>query len=57
MTVEDQRVAHDGMGVAVRKCLGIFYSDDSMVGSRDSECLQHSMNVPARPLLAVWTRV
>ena len=45
MTVEDQRVAHDGMGVAVRKCLGIFYSDDGIVVYQDPECLQGALNV------------
>ena len=38
-------IAHYGMGEAVGNCLGVFYADDSMVGSRDSEWLQYSMNV------------
>ena len=33
MTVEDQRVAHDGLGDTVRGCLVVFYADDGMVGS------------------------
>ena len=45
MTVEDQRVAHDGMGDTVGRCLGFFYDDDDMVGSRKSDWLQHKMNV------------
>ena len=44
-TVEDQRVSHDRMGEAVGRCLGVFYADDGMVGSRDSEWLHHLMNV------------
>ena len=45
MTVEDQRVDHNGMGEAVGWCLGVFYADDGMVGSIDTEWLQHSINV------------
>ena len=45
MTVEEQRVAHDGTGEAVGRCLEVFYADDSMVGSRDSKWLHHSTNV------------
>ena len=45
MTVEDQRVAHNGMGEAVGRCMGIFYVNDGMVGSRNVEWLQHLINV------------
>ena len=45
ITVEDQRVAHDGLGDTVWRCLRVFYANDSMVGSHDPECLQHAMNV------------
>ena len=45
MTVEDQMVEHDGMGEAVGSCLGVFYAEDSMFGSRDSDWLQHVMIV------------
>ena len=45
MEAEDQRVAHDGMGEAVGRCLEIFYADDGMVGSREAEWLQNLMNV------------
>ena len=45
MTVEDQRVAHDGMGEAIGRFLGFFYVDDGMVVSRESEWIQNSMNV------------
>ena len=36
-------VAH-GMGEAVGRYLGVFYTDDSMVGSRDAEWIKHLMN-------------
>ena len=45
MTVEDQRVAHDGLGETVGRCLVVFYSKNSMVVSRDSDWLQNKMNV------------
>ena len=44
MTVEDQRVDHNGMGEAIRQFMGVFYDNDGMVGSRDSEWIQHLMN-------------
>ena len=37
MTVEDQRVDHDGLRETVGRCLGVFYADDGMVGSRESD--------------------
>ena len=45
MTVEDQRVAHDGMREADGRCLGVFYTNYGMIGSRDAEWLHHSMKV------------
>ena len=45
MTVEDKRVAHDRLGETVVRCLGIFYANDGMVGSRYADWLQHLMNV------------
>ena len=45
ITVEYQRVAHDGMVEAVGRCLRLFYAKNGMVGSRDPEWLHHSMNV------------
>ena len=45
MTVEDRRVAHDGLVEVTGRCLGVFYADDGMVVSRDDEWLQHSMKV------------
>ena len=37
MPVEDELVAQDGMGLAVGRCIWIFYADDSLVGLRDPE--------------------
>ena len=45
MTIKDQRVPHDGLGETIGRCLGVLYSDNSMVSSRDSACLKHTMNV------------
>ena len=35
MTVEDQLVAYNGMGLAVGRCMGLLYADDGVVGSQD----------------------
>ena len=43
--LEDQRMAHDGLGETVRRFLGVFYADYGMVGSHESDWLQHAMNV------------
>ena len=43
-TIEDQRVDYDGMGETFGRCLGVFYSNYGMVGSRNSDLLQHAMN-------------
>ena len=37
MTVEYQRVDHDGLGETVGRCLGVFYSVDGIVSSCDAE--------------------
>ena len=39
------QVAHNGLVEAVRWCLGIFYSDYGMIGSREPDWLHHLMNV------------
>ena len=44
-TVEDQRVAHDGLGETDGRCLGVFYTNYGMARSQDADLLQHSMNV------------
>ena len=43
--VEYQRVYHDGLREAFRRCLGFFYTNYGMVGSRDPDWLQHSINM------------
>ena len=43
--VEDQRVVHDGLGDTIGRFLGVFYANNAMVGSRDSDWLQHATNV------------
>ena len=45
MTVEEQRVAHDGLRETVGRCLGVFYANNGMVESCDPEWLHHAMNV------------
>ena len=35
LTVEDQLVAQEGLGLLVGRCLGLFYMDDGVTGSRD----------------------
>ena len=37
MTVEDHRVVLNGVGENIGRFLGVFYSYDGMVGSRDSD--------------------
>ena len=37
MTVEDQRVAHDGLRETVGRFLGVFYANDGMVHSCNSK--------------------
>ena len=36
MTIKYQRADHNGMREAAGQCLGLFYTDDGMVGSRDA---------------------
>ena len=45
MTVGYHSVDHNGLGEAFGRCLGVFYTDYVMVGSRDPDWLQHLMNV------------
>ena len=35
LMVENELVAHEGLGIAVGQCLGMFYGDNIMVGLRD----------------------
>ena len=45
MTVEDQSVAHDGLGEIVGKYLGLFYANDDMSSSRNTDWMQHEMDI------------
>ena len=36
MKLEDKRVDYDGIKEAIGRCLGVFYANGIMVGSRDS---------------------
>ena len=42
--VEDQRVAHGVLVETIGRLLGVFYSNDVMVGSYDLDWLQHAIN-------------
>ena len=45
LKLEDKLVAHEGLGLAVGHCLGMFNANNSMVGSWDLEWLQGTLNV------------
>ena len=45
LTVEEKLVCHDVLGLAVRQCLGLFYSDNGMVVSRYLEWIQGNLNL------------
>ena len=45
LIVEDELFAHEGLELAVGRCLGLFYAGNVMVGSRDPEWLQVDLNV------------
>ena len=45
LTVEDLSTNHEGLGMKVGQCMGIFYADDGMIGSRDTEWFQGAINV------------
>ena len=40
MTLEDHRVGHDELVETVSCCLGVFYANGGMVGSRDADWLK-----------------
>ena len=39
LTVEDQMITQEGLGLAVGRCLGIFYAENSVVVSQGLEWL------------------
>ena len=45
LTVEDKLVAHEVLVLVVGRCLGLLYSDDSVVGLQDLEWLNVALNV------------
>ena len=45
LMVEDQLFAQEGLELAVWRCLVIFYEVNGVVGSRDPEWLQGTINV------------
>ena len=38
-------MAHDGLGETVGQCLGVFYADNCMMGTREPDWPQHVMTV------------
>ena len=45
MTVDEHRVDNEGQVETVGRFLGVFYSNNVMVGSRNLDWIQHAMNV------------
>ena len=45
LTEEVKYATNDGLGMAVGRSMGIFYADDSLIGSQDPEWLQGAINV------------
>ena len=45
LTVEDQLVDQEGLGLSVGSCLGFLYVNNGVVGSRDPQWLQVALNV------------
>ena len=44
-TAEDQAVAQDVLVLNVGTCMGLLYSDNSMIGAQDLHCLQNVLNI------------
>ena len=42
--VEDERVAHEGLVLMIGQCFGLFYENGGMLGSRDPEWFQGTLN-------------
>ena len=53
LIVEDKSVTHEGLVMAVARCMGVFYEDGGMIVSRDPECLKRSINI----LIELFRRV
>ena len=54
MTVEDQRVAHDGLGETDGRFLKVFYANDDMVGLMGPGLVETLDEHYGRPLPKVW---
>ena len=48
LTVEDLSSTHEELGMAVGRCMGMFYANGRMIVSRDPEWLQGTINVIIR---------
>ena len=44
LTVEYEYATHEGLGVSVGRCMGLFYVDGVIIGSRDLKWLQGGIN-------------
>ena len=44
--VEEKLVAHDGLGLMMGQCIGMFYANDGLVWSREQKWLRGSLNMP-----------
>ena len=45
MTVYNQTVVQEGLGLNIWIFLGVFYANDNMIGAQDSEWLQNALNI------------
>ena len=53
LSVEYEYTTHNGLQIVVGRLMGLFYADDEMIGLRDLEWLQNSINV----LIVIFRRV
>ena len=45
LTAEEESAAHEGLGMVVGWYMGVFYTDDGIIRSRDTEWLQGDIKV------------
>ena len=53
LTVDEDSAAHEGLGMTLGWFMGVFYSDDGMIRSRDPEWFQGDINFLIRILRIV----
>ena len=53
ITMEDESTTNEGIGTEIGMCMVVFYADDSIIVSRDTEWLQGDINV----LIGIFRRV